>query len=153
MNKHAMRKAIPLASGCFDYFPNALQEVAKLSKLANDQHNPGQPMHWAFDKSTDHDECLARHFLERDDIDDDGIQHDVKVAWRALARIEARLLKAGAKPGKSVVFSKPIPDLPLIIDLEPVDEPSICWRCGTPSIAMDVLCPTCERETRETDTP
>lgn len=40
------RKALPIVTGVLDYFPNALLEVAKCSKAGNDQHNPGQPLHW-----------------------------------------------------------------------------------------------------------
>lgn len=35
------RKNIPLAEGLLWYFPNALAEVARLSKTGNDKHNPG----------------------------------------------------------------------------------------------------------------
>ena len=36
----------------------ALAEVARVSKAGNDQHNPGQPLHWARDKSADHADCV-----------------------------------------------------------------------------------------------
>ena len=55
------RKAIPLASGVLDYFPSALIEVAKVSQLGNDQHNPGQPLHWSRGKSFDHADTMQRH--------------------------------------------------------------------------------------------
>lgn len=60
----AIRKAMPLFSGCLAYFPDALLAVAKLSKIGNDKHNPGQPLHWSKDKSADHADCIARHLLE-----------------------------------------------------------------------------------------
>ena len=41
-DKHAARKATPLFSGCIAYFPDALMEIARLSKHCNDQHNPGE---------------------------------------------------------------------------------------------------------------
>jgi hypothetical protein len=41
------RKATPIATGVLDYFPLALAEVARVSRIGNDQHNPGQPLHWA----------------------------------------------------------------------------------------------------------
>ena len=37
------RKARPMATGVLDYFPNALMYVAYVSKVGNDQHNPGEP--------------------------------------------------------------------------------------------------------------
>ena len=52
------RKKVPLASGLFDYFPDALIAVAIVSQLGNDQHNPGKPLHWSRDKSND--EALIR---------------------------------------------------------------------------------------------
>lgn len=85
------RKEIPIATGVLDYFPAALAEVAKLSKIGNDKHNPGEPLHWARGKSTDESDCLIRHFLERGTIDADGIRHSVKVAWRALALLQKEL--------------------------------------------------------------
>ena len=84
----AARKRIPLASGVLDYFPLALIAVAELSMAGNDQHNKGQPLHWAREKSNDHDDCLMRHFLERGTVDTDGIAHRLKVAWRALAALQ-----------------------------------------------------------------
>ena len=85
------RKAVPLATGCLDYFPDALAEVARVSKVGNDQHNPGEPMHWNRAKSMDQADCLMRHFMERGMIDGDGMLHSAKVAWRALAILQLEL--------------------------------------------------------------
>jgi hypothetical protein len=82
------RKGIPIATGVLDYFPLAIAAVARCSKQGNDQHNPGQPLHWAREKSTDHADCIARHLLERGTIDTDGIPHSAKLAWRALALLQ-----------------------------------------------------------------
>ena len=91
------RKAIPLARGLFDYFPAALAAVAMVSKAGNDQHNPGQPMHHARGKSTDHADCILRHLMDRGEIDPcDGQRHTAKVAWRALALLQEELEAAGA---------------------------------------------------------
>lgn len=94
----AARKGIPVFSGCVSYFPHALAAVAQLSRIGNDQHNPGQPLHWAKDKSTDELDCLLRHAtdvavnpLHRDP---DGVLAAVKMAWRALANLQ-RLADAG----------------------------------------------------------
>lgn len=91
------RKAIPLASGVLDYFPLALIEVAKTSKAGNDQHNPGQPLHWAKHLSTDHADCILRHLMDRGTVDSDGILHTAKVAWRALALLQTELENANTK--------------------------------------------------------
>lgn len=85
------RKDAPIARGVLDYFPNALAEVAALSRIGNEQHNPGQPMHWAKEKSTDHADCIIRHLIDRGTIDTDGVRHATKVAWRALALLQTEL--------------------------------------------------------------
>ncbi len=85
------RKGIPVATGVLDYFPLALQEIAKVSKKGNDQHNPGQHLHWNRDLSGDESDALIRHFLERGTVDSDGMLHSAKVAWRALALLEKEL--------------------------------------------------------------
>jgi hypothetical protein len=98
------RKAAPIASGVLHYFPNALAAVAHLSKVGNEQHNPGQAMNWNYPASADHADCLIRHLAESGSIDTDGISHTVKVAWRALALLERELLEANPelKPGRNV---------------------------------------------------
>lgn len=85
------RKAVPLATGVFDYFPDALVELAGLSKAGNDQHNPGKPLNWSKGKSTDHDDCLLRHFVDRKFRDADGQRHRTKVVWRALASLQIEI--------------------------------------------------------------
>lgn len=98
------RKDIPLARGCLDYFPDALAAVAELSRKGNDKHNPGQPLHWSREKSFDHADCIVRHLLERGTVDpEDGILHDVKVAWRALAMLQLALEKQQSLKNKTVV--------------------------------------------------
>jgi len=87
----AARKNAPIATGVLDYFPNAIFEVAKVSKAGNDQHNPGQPLHWAREKSTDHADCILRHLAERFTKDQDGQRHSAKLAWRALALLQEEL--------------------------------------------------------------
>lgn len=85
------RKNLPIATGVIDYFPLALTEVAKCSKQGNDQHNPGQPLHWDKAKSTDHADCLLRHFIDRGKIDLTGIRESARMAWRALALLQIEL--------------------------------------------------------------
>jgi hypothetical protein len=85
------RKEHPVATGVVDYFPNALMEIAKVSKVGNDQHNPGQPLRWDRTKSTDEADALMRHFLDRGTFDDDGMRHSAKMAWRALALLQKEL--------------------------------------------------------------
>ena len=92
----AARKTIPVATGVLDYFPAAIAAVAELSRIGNDKHNPGEPLHWARGKSSDHADCIMRHLIERGTIDTDGLSHSVKVAWRALALLQEELEAAGA---------------------------------------------------------
>ena len=49
----AMRKTFPMATGLLDYFPDACAEVARISYLGNEKHNPGEPMHHARGKSAE----------------------------------------------------------------------------------------------------
>lgn len=93
----AERKAVPLCSGVLDYFPAALAAVARLSKLGNDKHNPGEPLHWTRNKSTDHADCIARHLIDRGIVDSDtGLSHTVEIAWRALALLQVEEEERGA---------------------------------------------------------
>lgn len=85
------RKQAPVTTGVIDYFPNAMMELARLSKAGNDQHNPGEPLHWAREKSTDHADCIVRHLMERGTTDTDGMLHSAKCAWRAMALLQIEL--------------------------------------------------------------
>jgi hypothetical protein len=91
------RKDYPLFSGVLRYFPDALLAVAHCSKVGNDQHNPGEPLHWAREKSTDDADALARHLLDAGKVDDDGVRHSAKAAWRALAVLQKEIEAADAK--------------------------------------------------------
>lgn len=85
------RKRRPLASGVLDYFPDALMEVAFASWVGNEQHNPGEPLHWAKEKSTDEADALMRHLIDAGTRDSDGVRHSAKVAWRALALLQREI--------------------------------------------------------------
>jgi hypothetical protein len=90
------RKKIPVGTGVLDYFPAALAAVAAVSYAGNEQHNPGEKLHWARGKSGDQADTLIRHFLERGTLDTDGHRHSAKLAWRALAILQLELEEAGA---------------------------------------------------------
>jgi hypothetical protein len=85
------RKDKPLATGVLDYFPDALLAVAELSRIGNEQHNPGTPLHWDRSKSSDDADALLRHLIDRGTIDLDGVRHSTKVAWRALALLQKEI--------------------------------------------------------------
>jgi hypothetical protein len=97
------RKTYPIASGVLNYFPDAITTVAHVSYLGNQQHNPGEPLHWAREKSTDHFDCLIRHFMERGTLDSDGQLHSAKMVWRALAILQ---LEIEAEKEKNERFGK-----------------------------------------------
>lgn len=107
------RKNMPIVSGVLWYFPDALAEVAKVSKIGNDQHNAGQPLHHARGKSTDHADCIGRHLLSAGTIDSDGTRHTAKVAWRALALLQEELEREYGLPlPRGARSANPAPDLP-----------------------------------------
>lgn len=87
----ATRKGIPIATGFIDYFPDAIADVARLSQIGNDQHNPGEPLHWNRSKSGDESDAMMRHFMDRGTLDTDGVRHSAKVAWRALAMLQKEI--------------------------------------------------------------
>ena len=85
------RKKYPVGTGVLDYFPDALVAIANLSYQGNEQHNPGQPLHWARGKSTDEADTMIRHYLQRGTTDTDGQRHTAKMAWRALALLQKEI--------------------------------------------------------------
>jgi dATP/dGTP diphosphohydrolase, N-terminal len=103
----AVRKRMPVASGVLAYFPDALLCVAWISKVGNDKHNPGQPLHWAKEKSTDEPDCEVRHMLDyfRGLEADPGLEplgelgHLASKAWRALAHLQRECDAERAKRG------------------------------------------------------
>lgn len=94
----AARKNIPVYSGFIAYFPRAICAVAELSRVGNDQHNPGKPLHWDRSKSGDEKDALMRHLIDQtidgdNAADTDGVLHATKKAWRAMADLE-KILEA-----------------------------------------------------------
>jgi hypothetical protein len=85
------RKKIPIYSGVLKYFPDAIAEVAKVSWAGNEQHNKGEPLHWAREKSTDHEDTTIRHLMEAGEFDTDGQRHTAKAAWRILATLQLEI--------------------------------------------------------------
>ena len=85
-----------MMTGLLDYFPAALAAVAVVSRIGNDQHNPGEPLHHARGKSMDHADTAIRHLMDRGTLDTDGQRHTAKAAWRVLAELQQELEDAGA---------------------------------------------------------
>lgn len=64
------RKDVPMWAGLLRYFPAALAAVARISLKGDRKHNPentGLPFH-ARAKSTDHDDCVIRHTMDKTDL-------------------------------------------------------------------------------------
>jgi hypothetical protein len=77
------------------YFPDAIAAVAVVSKKGNDQHNPGEPLHWAREKSTEQMDTAIRHCIDHGtgvvkDAKDDTY-HLAKAAWRILAELQTTI--------------------------------------------------------------
>lgn len=85
------RKKYPLTTGVLDYFPDALLAVARVSYEGNQQHNPGEPLHWARGKSMDQADTVNRHLIQRGTRDTDGMRHTAKAAWRILAMLQLEI--------------------------------------------------------------
>ena len=110
------RKEVPVTSGVLKYFPAAIAGVARVSYAGNQKHNPGQPLHHARGKSSDHADCIVRHLMDVNDLlaqvddhlgcDPDGYECLTKqlllevsqLAWRALALSQKLHEKYGGAP-------------------------------------------------------
>ena len=100
------REQYPLFDGLLAYFPAALCEVARWSIVGNNKHNPGEPLHWAREKSTDHENKIIRHLLDARQVDSDGFVEAVALAWRALALCQTILEERGWAEGKNAKWLK-----------------------------------------------
>jgi hypothetical protein len=96
--KAELRKGMPVFSGFLNYFADAVREVAKCSMSGQKQHAPDKPLQWHREKSGDELDALSRHLLEAGTIDDDGILHSAKIAWRAMANLQKELERNGEAP-------------------------------------------------------
>lgn len=101
-----IREQYPLYDGLFAYFPAALLEVSRWSKIGNDKHNPGQKLHWSREKSTDHENKILRHLLDARQVDEHGFVEAVALAWRALALCQTILEENGAQSGANAKWLK-----------------------------------------------
>lgn len=85
------REAFPIFSYTFTYFPDAYLAEVTAAVAGNDQHNPGEPLHWAREKSTDHMNKAFRHVWDYGTgvkKDTDGCWHLAKAIWRLKAQLQ-----------------------------------------------------------------
>lgn len=82
----------PLATGLFNFFPDALAYVAIVSAVCNAKHHgPNSPL-MLHDKAGSNPDALLRHFAGRGSIDPDSkLRHTGLLAWRALAMLQTEL--------------------------------------------------------------
>jgi len=91
MTEAERRKQMPVFSGVLKYFPDAILAVSHVSWVGNEQHNKGEPLHWAREKSSDQMDAAVRHITDYANgikIDTDGVPHLGKAAWRILAQLQ-----------------------------------------------------------------
>ena len=85
------RKALPLWTFLIEYFPDTFLAVANVAIKGNEQHNPGQPLHWDREKSKDQMNTAFRHQFDHGRgvrRDTDGQYHLAKAIWRLSAELQ-----------------------------------------------------------------
>lgn len=126
------RKTFPVFSGVLKYFPDAIAAVSHVSYVGNEQHNPGEPLHWARGKSMDQEDTLLRHLMEAGSLDSDGIRHSAKVVWRALAMLQLEI------EGEQKIAKMPRPCPPRTKE----GFKEVCNTCGeTFGAHIGIICP------------
>lgn len=90
----AARKKMAMFTFLTEYFPDAIEEMVRVSIAGNDQHNPGQPLHWSREKSTDQLDTAFRHQWDHKTVgplDVDGRYHLGKAMWRIGAELQLQI--------------------------------------------------------------
>lgn len=109
------RKEIPIYSGVLKYAPAALAGVAKVSKAGNDKHNPGEPLHHARGKSTDHADCIVRHAMDVADI----LAALERGPTQSSEQIEALLSEASQLAWRALMWSQELHEKYGLVPLAP----------------------------------
>jgi hypothetical protein len=97
------RKALPIWDYLFGYFPDAFLAEVGVAVAGNDQHNPGERLHWAREKSTDQLNTAFRHqfdYAKGVKKDTDGQWHLAKAIWRLKAQLQLDIEAERADIGK-----------------------------------------------------
>lgn len=98
--KPRTNKELKVFTGMLKYFPDACLEVGYVSHIANEQHNPGEPMHWDRSKSIGEGDEIVRHLMAKEVFDTDGTYHLAKCAWRALELLQRQIENERSNPFK-----------------------------------------------------
>lgn len=88
---YAARKMWQLWTYLTEYFPDAFLAEVEVAVKGNQQHNPGEPLHWAREKSKDHYNTAMRHMWDHKfsgPLDTDGCYHLAKARWRLGAALQ-----------------------------------------------------------------
>jgi hypothetical protein len=96
------REEWPIYDYQYGYFPDAYMAEVQVAWVGNKQHNPGERMHWARDKSTDHMNKAFRHiddYARGNKKDTDGTWHLAKAIWRLKARLQLDIEQERAANG------------------------------------------------------
>lgn len=122
------KKKWPIWDYMFKYFPLAWLEEVRVSVIGNEQHNPGEPLHWAREKSTDQLNTAFRHLFDYAEAKARGVvvPRDSKgnavlaqVRWRIGAQLQLDL-EEEARQQASVPVPSPCPD----------DSVEVTCQCG-----------------------
>jgi hypothetical protein len=112
----------PIWDYIFDYFPLALLEEVRVAVLGNKQHNPGQKLHWAREKSTDQRNTALRHLFDYQKAKAEGVivpRDEVgnsvlaQAIWRLKAQLQLDLEEeAKQKQGPATGIRDPAQPIP-----------------------------------------
>lgn len=86
----------PMLRGCVEYFPLALEQVAKVSQFGANKYT-WKGWETVPDGINRYGDALVRHLAKEGNDPDSGLLHASHVCWNALARLEL-MLRERAKP-------------------------------------------------------
>lgn len=85
------RKRFEMWKYLTEYFPDSFMAEVEVAIRGNEQHNPGEELHWAREKSTKQLECAFHHMWDHKAgtvKDTDGQYHLAKAIWRLKAELQ-----------------------------------------------------------------
>ena len=102
----SIRSEYPLWDGLMAYFPAALLEVSRWSKVGGAKYN-NDKLRWVREESTDHKNKIMRHLLDAEQKDEHGFYEAVALAWRSLALLQTILEdKEGRPTGENAKYEE-----------------------------------------------